>query len=196
MGELFRVMGRREEARHWYETSRTMFEALGFEGGLGFYHRGLADLALSAGDTAAAEAHFRECYERSERMVHPWQQTYALIGLGRTAMAAAKTDEARYFFARGLRLGVTTGDPGIILRAFSAIAQCFKRLGDEARAAELARLVLSHPLSWREARLEVGELLGLLPEESLDRRAARPFDLSETVAALATELERPPTDDR
>jgi tetratricopeptide (TPR) repeat protein len=190
MGELYRLMGRREEARRWYEESRQTFEALDFDAGQSFYHRGVADLALSEGATATAGARFRESYDWAMRVDHPWQQAYALVGLGRTATAAGQSDEARTYFARALRLTYSTGDPGITLRGISAVAQLFGRLGDAARAAELARLVLSHPLSWREARLEMGELLGLSPEESLARREARPFDLVGVVEALVDELDK------
>jgi predicted ATPase/DNA-binding SARP family transcriptional activator len=188
MGELYRVMGRREEARRWYEASRQIFEELNFDAGQSFYHRGLADLALSEGDTATAEAHFHESYDWAVRVDHPWQGAYALVGLSRTAMAAGQPDEARKYLARGLRAGFATGDPGITLRGIAAAARLFERLGDAARAAGLAQLVLSHALSWRAARLEMGVLLGLSAEESLDRRAARPFDLSATVEALVGEL--------
>jgi tetratricopeptide (TPR) repeat protein len=190
MGELYRVMGRREEARRWYEESRQTFEALDFDAGQSFYHRGVADLALAEGDTTAAGARFRESYDWAARADHPWQGAYALVGLGRTATAADQPDEAREYLARGLRAGFATGDPGITLRGIAAAAQLFERLGDAARAAELAQLVLSHSLSWREARLEVGGLLDLSPEESLDRREARAFDLAEEVEGLAGELSR------
>jgi tetratricopeptide (TPR) repeat protein len=190
MGEVLRVMGRPEEARRWYEHSRIIFDELDFEVGLSFYYRGLGDLALAGGDAAGAEAHFRKCYEWAERTSHTWQQIYALVGLGRAATAAGKINEARNIYVRALRLFSSAGDAGLPLRGIAAIAQFYRRLGDAARAAELAQLVLSHSLSWREARLEMGELLGLSPEESVDRREARPFDLAEAWETLAGDLER------
>jgi tetratricopeptide (TPR) repeat protein len=193
MGELFRVMGRGEEARRWYEQSRVIFDEIGNNNGQSFYYRGLGELALAGGDADEAEARFRESYEWSTRTFHNWQEAYSLFGLGRAATVADKMAEARTHYVNAIHTITPLGDPGLILRGIAAIAQFYRRRGNAARAAELARLVLSHSLSWREARLEMGELLGLSPEESLARREARPFDLSEVVEGLAGELSLNPT---
>jgi predicted ATPase/DNA-binding SARP family transcriptional activator len=185
MGELYRVMGRLAEARHWFERARSLFGRIGSVAGHSFYYRGLGDVALAEGDPAQAEAHFAASAAWAERTQHPWQHTYALVGLGRAALAAGQLDTARTRFVEALRMSEKAGDPGVTLVVIAGVAHLCQATGDAARAAELARLVLAHPLSWRETRDGAAALLEMEPEEAAALRQQRPFDLGELVEELS-----------
>lgn len=189
LGEIYRVMGNREEARRWYESSGKLFRALDNNSGESFYFRGLGALALADGDAGAAEANFRSAVELAERTNHLWQRAYCLNGLGKAVAITGKTAEAAGHFGQALRSGYDTGDPGVVLAIFSGIAGFCERCGEHERAQELARIILSHSLSWLETRREAAAILGVGSETATNRSGSEPFELGSAMEQAMSHLE-------
>lgn len=189
MGETYRVMGQFEQARHWFELSRKWFQDNDNYAGTSFYYRGLADVALAEGQLVIAEDYYREAVEWAERTGHPWQQCYALSGLALTNLAAERLADAKAHLIEALHLLRNTHEAGgLALMVIVRVGRLCLKLGGWERAAELARLALSHSLTWNETRREAQRLLEQVHGEQFTSRETTVIDLSMTLAALITEL--------
>lgn len=189
LGEIKRVMGHLEEARGWYTSSREIFRAIDNDSGESFYYRGLGDLALAEGDTESAEANFRMAIKWAERTNHLWQRAYCLNGLGKATAATGKTAEAAEHFGHALKMGYETGDPGVLLAIFGGVAGFYEQLGEHEQAQGLARIILSHSLSWRETRQGATEITGPGSTIVTNRSGAEPFELGSAMEQVARHLE-------
>lgn len=189
MGEVYRVMGQYEPARHWFELSRKLFHDRDSDAGDSFYYRGLADLALAEGELATAESHYRQAIEWAEQTGHPWQHTYALAGLAMAELAGHRIIEAAAHLVEALRLARDRNETGgLALMTMTRAGQLLRHLGREERAAELARLALLHSLTWNETRDEAHRLLEEVREEQFKHTKTTVFDLATPIAQLIVEL--------
>jgi len=195
MGETYRVMGQFEQARHWFELSRKWFQENNNYAGTSFYYRGLADVALAEGQIVTAEGYYREAIEWAERTGHPWQQCYALSGLALTDLAAERLVDAKAHLIEALHLLRDTNEAGgLALMVIVRVGRLSLELGRQERVAELARLALSHSLTWNETRSEAQRLLEEVSREQFTSHETTVFDLSMHITTLITELSgRQPT---
>lgn len=159
MGEIYRVAKDPSTARHYYEQARPGFERLGEKNGLAFYHRGLGDLALDAGDFALAREHFRQGLDLIQQVRHRWAGAYLLNGLGRAELGLRQQQTAHKHFLAALREAQSTGDPGILLVVLAGLVDWYAAHGDLQQAVSLAALVAGHPVSWLETKARVAMVL-------------------------------------
>jgi len=159
LGEVYRVAGDATLARNYFEQAVARFQEMGEAMGQGFYHRGLGDLALSAGDYTAAEEHFLIYLEIAATEFYHWSTAYALTGLGRAALGMDRHTQARAHFLESLRMAGLEGNRDLWLLPLTGLAQLAVAEGQPAAAAELAAFVVHHPLSWLETRAWAGSVL-------------------------------------
>jgi len=175
--------------------SRKWFQENNNYAGTSFYYRGLADVALAEGQIVTAEGYYREAIEWAERTGHPWQQCYALSGLALTDLAAERLVDAKAHLIEALHLLRDTNEAGgLALMVIVRVGRLSLELGRQERVAELARLALSHSLTWNETRSEAQRLLEEVSREQFTSHETTVFDLSMHITTLITELSgRQPT---
>lgn len=189
LGEIYRVMGRVDEARQWYEQSRVIFNSISDVSGHSFYYRGLGSLALMEKDYISAREYFNKSIEWSRTTEHPWQMAYALTGLANVEIGLGEEDHARIHLGDALRIGFSTGDAGgLILATLLVASRYYSRIHAPTRSAWLARLVLTNALSWNESRWEAARILNLATEDIPPRYAGELVDLQGVVDEMIGEL--------
>ncbi len=152
MGELYRLWGNLDEAVLWYERALPLFTGHDDITGRTFYYRGLADVALAQNEPATAGDYYRQSLASAESNDHGWAQAYALVGLGRTAVALGELEAAQETVVRALAQAEATTDRAIALAALAAAAELLASSGAQDLAAEVAASVVTHPISWLETR--------------------------------------------
>jgi tetratricopeptide (TPR) repeat protein len=60
LGEIFRLMGALEQARKYYQEALPLFEKLQDHVGIGFYHRGCGEIAMTLGNWVEARNEFEQ----------------------------------------------------------------------------------------------------------------------------------------
>jgi tetratricopeptide (TPR) repeat protein len=176
LGEIHRVAGDPAAARHWFEQSALLFEQQDLTLGLGFYHRGLGDLALAGGDAtagaAAAQDHFRRYLEKAQETGFSWSEAYALYGLGRAAIGLGRLDEAIAHFRSAIQLAETTGRNDVFSLPLAGLAHLALAAGNPQLALVLSTLVECSPFTWNETR-EWIDALAAEARTMLDDQAAQ-----------------------
>jgi predicted ATPase/DNA-binding SARP family transcriptional activator len=152
LGEIERRSGNPVEARRRFEESRTGFEALNDRGGLAFYHRGLATLALEAGQLDEAQQQFERSVELAREIRHLWTLAYAFSGLARVALARGEPEAAGAPLREALAVSIPAADLSIVLVVLAAAAEWRLALGDADGALELTALIVDQPMCWHETR--------------------------------------------
>ncbi|WP_374687256.1 BTAD domain-containing putative transcriptional regulator [Promineifilum sp.] len=188
MGELYRVRGDATEARQWFDRANTLFEQARTNVGRSFYHRGLGDLALAAGDAAEAARQFEISRGDAAKTNHAWQLAYVTAGLGRAATMTGDYDVARRHLVAALRGAQAIGDGGLVTAVLRGAVEWFAALGRDEDAAAAATIILKHPLAWRETRRAVMALTGQMGDAT-DFTAQPLFDLKPLVSRVLTKLE-------
>ncbi|MCL4266788.1 MAG: AAA family ATPase [Anaerolineae bacterium] len=165
MGDLQRIMGNQEAARHWYAQSRPLMEQLD-PLGVAYYHRGMGDLALADGRDAEARQHFETCHQIAagqltfgQRIFHEWTCAYALVGQGRAAAKMGNWDEARAFLVEALRLAHKQAELGLSLIVITNLAAICVEQGKWPEAARLAAFALENKATWYEFRGLAGVIM-------------------------------------
>ncbi len=150
LGEIYRVAGDHAAARHWFEQSAILFERYGQPLGIGFYHRGLGDLALAQGQYTAAINHFRRYHTIAQEQRFSWSEAYALVGLGRAALGLGRYDEVLNSFREALQLSEITGRNDISSLPLAGLAHLALATGKSDLALTLATAIQSSPFTWNE----------------------------------------------
>lgn len=150
LGEIYRVAGNLIAARHWFEQSAILFERYDQPLGLGFYQRGLGDLALTQGNYSAALDHFQRYRTIAQEQRFTWSETYALVGLGRAALGLGRHDNALNYFREALQLAEITGRNDISSLPLAGLAQLALATGLTSLALTLAVAIQASPFTWNE----------------------------------------------
>ncbi|QNS03894.1 BTAD domain-containing putative transcriptional regulator [Streptomyces xanthii] len=110
-GTVLLRSGRHAEAAVDFARAAELARGIGAHDKVAGAHWGLGDAARLAGDTAAARTHYESALETSARSWYSVGQTvHIFLGLGRTALAEGRVDEADDWFrqARALSTGGQT----------------------------------------------------------------------------------------
>jgi predicted ATPase/DNA-binding SARP family transcriptional activator len=152
LGELFRLVGDREEARRYFQKAAEVFEITQVEMGQGFLLRAEAELAMAEGNWALARERFQAYHDLSRQLRHMWSVAFALDGLGRAAVELGSVDEAANYFRRSIQQAMELGNQDLALRPLLGLARVRLAGGDVEGAVFLADFVFHYPLSWWETR--------------------------------------------
>ena len=176
LGEIYRVMGEHDKARSCYEDHKALLDRFEDPNGITFYHRGLGDLALARNDLGEAERQFGESLKYALAAGHSWAMSYALTGLGRASSDSGNYTRSRDYFAQALKRVKEADELGIALVVLAGVAELYAASGEPERARDLARLIVNHPVSWRETKERVRTILESRPGSPL---VERPVELRE-----------------
>jgi predicted ATPase len=162
MGELYRLMGNFEQAKIWYQKSLPYFEKIQDNNGIGFYFRGLGDIALEL-------KQWEEAYQQFQKSIHAltyehrawstWSLAYVQAGLGRALIGLGKFPEAREVLQKAIHNTQEYNSWDLIFVPLVGFARLFVALGEPQRAIELAEFIFSDPLSWNETKNQAREVL-------------------------------------
>lgn len=117
---------------------------------------GLGRLTLREGDSARALKLARQALGRFQKNHHRWGEAFALVHLGRTALAIGERDEAKAYYRLALESALRLQALPIVLRALSGVASI---LGP-ALAQEVWAMVHLHPAADVWVRQEAKRLAG------------------------------------
>lgn len=155
LGEVYRLMGDYEQACLHYQQSFPLFEELPDFNGLGFYYRGLGEVALELEQWTEARYQFQksiEVLEQEHRYMRPWSIGYAQIGLGLSLIGLRNFSEARQVLQDSIRNGECCGHVDLMLVSLVGFARLYTATGSFESGIELATFVLDHPLAWNEVK--------------------------------------------
>jgi tetratricopeptide (TPR) repeat protein len=180
MGELYRLMGDLEQARTWYQKSLSDFERLQDNTGIGFYHRGLGDLALGRKQWEEACGQFRmalDAFAQAHRSSSTWGLIYAQAGLGRSLLGRGEFSEAREMLQNSIRRAQELKGWDLLYVPLLGMAELYAATGRLDRAMELATFIASQPIGWNETRSQARAVLEIvsrdLPHEIAQAARAR-----------------------
>ncbi len=152
LGEIERFDGHRDLARDCYEAARRGFLAHDIPFGMAYYHRGMGELALAAGDFDQAQTHFRQSVEILRAAHHRWTLAYVLSAAGRAASGAGDIASAQQMLTEALDTAIHLGQHGLMMVPLAAIAAWLQAAGHAAAALRLAAFVAHHWATWHETR--------------------------------------------
>jgi tetratricopeptide (TPR) repeat protein len=201
LGELYRLKGDLEQARILYDRALPQFEKLRDQNGLGYYQRGLGDIALVQGRWDKARQHFQHALDimaQEHRPVKTWTYAYGSAGLGRALVGIGNFSEGRQALQEAICWARERRSWDLVLVPMVGFAALCAATGELEKAVELAAFVIEHPLSWNEtksrAALELARASQGLSESMLQaaKAHARSMSLDEAVQfALASPGENP-----
>jgi tetratricopeptide (TPR) repeat protein len=119
---------------------------------MAFYHRGMGDLAYLHSDFATAREHFQTSVELSQSVPQSWLETYALCGLGRSAVELGQYEVALEHLTKALQLSQQLDNLQLFMIAFAGMASLHDAKGEHEHAIELCSYVLQHFASWNETK--------------------------------------------
>ncbi|WP_031167237.1 ATP-binding protein [Streptomyces durhamensis] len=125
-----------EDAVAHFERSAALARSTGAPDKVAAARRGLGDAARLSGDTARARVHYEEALQRCAANWFSASETARiLIGLGRTAAAEGRPEEARDWFGQAAALAAD--GPGVL-----ELAEAAEALASVAETAERAAVLL------------------------------------------------------
>jgi predicted ATPase/DNA-binding SARP family transcriptional activator len=174
LGEIYRLMGKMEQAKKYYQEAQPLFEKIGEFNGLGFYHRGLGDIARENGDWEEATRQYRralEFHETEQRLHRFWGLALTEARLGSALVQLGAGGEARRYFRKSLQLADELADRDLMALPLLGIAEMLAASGAPGRAIELAACVAFQPTTWNEvrkqAKLVVDKVSGDVPADEV-----------------------------
>lgn len=163
LGEIYRLMGNLGEAQRLYQGALSTFERLQDFNGMGFYHRGLAIIALGLKHWEDACGQYQKSLdflEREHRYMKLWSLAYTQAGMGRALVSLGKYAEAEQVLKGAIQNALDYAD-GIKFVPLLGFAHLFAATGKSEQAVRLAALIVNHRLSWNETKCEARSLLDL-----------------------------------
>ncbi|MFC3575355.1 BTAD domain-containing putative transcriptional regulator [Streptomyces yaanensis] len=136
-----------EAAAAYFEQSAALARAAGVPDKVASARRGLGDLARLSGDTAHARVQYEKALQTcAANWFSVGESVRILIGLGRTAAAEGRAEEARDWFGQAARLAAE--GPGVL-----ELAETAEALASVAESPERAAVLLGAGTALRGAPL-------------------------------------------
>ena len=162
LGEIYRLMGNLDLASKYFQEASPAFESMQEFIGLGFYHRGLGDVALINGDLETAHQEYLQAlgyHEREQRGNREWGLALIHSRLGILLIKLGKLDDARHHLQTALDLAVGRTNPDLKALPLAGIARWLLVNGSAKEAIELTSCVASKPTTWNEIKSQVQAVL-------------------------------------
>jgi tetratricopeptide (TPR) repeat protein len=174
MGEIYRLMGDLTHARKYFQEAYPVFELIQEVTGLGFYHRGMGDIAMMEGNLEGARVKYEQAlgFHRQElRGNRPWGLALTHARLGAVLVKLGAFNEAKPHFRSSLSYAIQWHNPDIKTLPLIGIAGLLVATGHPGEALEVAACVASKPTTWNEVKKQAGEIMaaarqGLSTEEA------------------------------
>jgi predicted ATPase/DNA-binding SARP family transcriptional activator len=154
-GEVYRLLGNLEEARKYYLGALPAFEKMQELIGLGFYHRGMGDLAMMKGDLEEARAEYERAlvfHDKEQRVYRTWGLVVVHARLGNMLTQRGAFDKARQHLRTSLAMAKGWHNPDIKALPLTGLASLLITTGLPARALKIAACVASKPTTWNEVK--------------------------------------------
>jgi predicted ATPase/DNA-binding SARP family transcriptional activator len=155
LGEVFRLMGDVEQAGNYFQEAYPSFEKIQEFIGLGFYHRGLGDIALLRGEWVEARHQYEKAlvfHEKEQRSIRPWGLALVHARLGTLLVQLGDLTEARRHLKISLSLAEESANPQLKALALVGVARLLTATGFPAQAIEIAACVARQPTTWNEVK--------------------------------------------
>jgi predicted ATPase/DNA-binding SARP family transcriptional activator len=174
LGEIYRLMGDVQQARAYYQQALPFFKGVPDFVGLGFYHRGLADIAMIQANWETARQSYLQALamqEKEQRSFRTWGLAFYHARLGMVLVQLAAFDEARQHLRTSLSLAEQWVHPDMKSLPLTGVASLLAATGFPAQAIEVAACVISQPTTWNEVKHQARAILGrakgaLSPDEA------------------------------
>lgn len=197
MGELYRLMRNFEQAQIWYQKSLPYFEKIQENNGIGYYFRGLGEMALDLEQWEEAYQQFQKSIEAltyEHRAWSVWSLAYVEAGLGRALIGLGKFPEARDVLQKAIHDTEAYKGWDLIFVPLLGCASLYAATGRPAQAIELAAFIIGEVLSWNETKRQAGEVIEIasrgLPKKVVQAAQARgrAMTIEEAVARVLQEV--------
>ena len=162
LGEVYRLMGNLGQARNHYQTAYPYFEKAQDYIGLGFYHRGLGDMAMSQGDWMEAQRQYAQAlvfHEKEQRRNRAWGLALIHARLGSVSVQRSAFNEAEQHFKASIIQAELWRDSDMKALPLVGIANLLFVKGFPAQALEIAACVASQPTTWNEVKQQARAIL-------------------------------------
>ncbi len=172
LGEIYRLMGELELASKYYHQARPTFYEMKDFIGLGFFHRGLGDMAAMQSNWPEAQKEYREAltyHTEEQRSNRSWGLALTHSRLGTALVHTGELDEAREHLRVSLALAIQWTNPDLKALPLTGIAEWLSVGGQKEKALELAACVASKPTTWNEVKQEARAII-------IEAEAALPAD--------------------
>jgi predicted ATPase/DNA-binding SARP family transcriptional activator len=176
LGEIYRLMGKIDLAKKYYQEARPGFESMQELIGMGFYYRGLGDIATGQRNWQEARKQYVEAlnfHEKEQRSNRNWGLALTHARLGSVLIQLGELDAAKQHLRASLALAVIWTNPDLKSLPLTGIAEWLLANGQYEKALELAACVASKPTTWNEVKKQAGVVLAeaktALPSEQAER---------------------------
>jgi predicted ATPase/DNA-binding CsgD family transcriptional regulator len=190
LGNVLQMLGKPGEAEPLYQESLEIAIKIGERRLQALSLRGLGRIAFHRGWYADAQRFFLESLSLNQQSDFPLEITISLSDLSLVAVALGNTLEARQLFLDALRIGLEIQLAPVLLETIVGIAGLFSAEGIPARAIPLLELVLDHPASHHNTKVQAQQLLDDLKADHWIRTVttARKPGYAKTVETAAAHL--------
>jgi tetratricopeptide (TPR) repeat protein len=174
MGEIYRLMGDLKHARKYFQDAYPVFEKIQETSGLGFYHRGMGDIAMMEGDLEGARVKYEQAlgfHMQELRGNRPWGLALTHARLGTVLVKLKAYNKAKQHFRDSLTFAIQWHNPDIKTLPLIGIAGLLLATGLPGEALEVAACVASKPTTWNEVKKQASVIMaaarqGLSTEEA------------------------------
>lgn len=169
LGDIYRVSGDLEKAMELYEQAKSNFEKMNLMLGLGYYQRGLGDIAIQQARYLDAVDQYQKFMYYVAKDNHLWSigQAHAKLALANAYSGNLK--ESRIEIYDTISLMQDWREDDLILQLLLAEPVCLHQEGKYEGAVELAAFIAYHPISWNETKQQAHTIMDTSSHELPDK---------------------------
>jgi DNA-binding SARP family transcriptional activator/predicted ATPase len=161
MGEIYRLMGDLGSASKYYHEAVLLFEKINDVNGLGFYHRGCAEIAILQGNWLEARRQYEQAlvFLEKDQTGKIWGLTFFHARLGVTLIQLGSFSEAKQHLKTSISLAEILAHPDLKAVPLTGIASLLAATGIPEQAIEIAACVAYQSTTWNEVKKQAGIIL-------------------------------------
>lgn len=182
LGIMASAQGEHREARRLFDESLSISQQIGDRRGVAETLSRLGDLAVKEDDLESAEAAYQHSLAVYTEIHHQLGIITTHTKLGTLAYAAGQLDEAWRAFCSTLQIAVNMQVNAVILDTLTYVAQLFLAKGRVDQAAQLLRLIATHPTSSIDGRKLAQQLMAEISlQQPIEPEKLTPDALDEAI---------------
>jgi predicted ATPase/DNA-binding SARP family transcriptional activator/predicted negative regulator of RcsB-dependent stress response len=162
MGEIYRLMGDFEQAKRYYNEAQPLFKKMHELIGLGFFHRGYGDIAITQEDWNEAREQYEQALaflEMEKRRNRVWGLALIHAKLGTIFVRLHSFDEAKQHFKSSLFFAQQWHTPDLYALPLVGIAALLASTGNQDEAIKVAACVANQATTWDEIKKQAEIIL-------------------------------------